>query len=117
MRKLLWWAVAVVVVGVAALLVISHVYHPFTSPPSLVHACGHDYEPAGATTDRAHIEASGVTPFNEITTTSGNLLSSYQIWGEVTPSLGAIPAPQSCGPTVWLRTGTDRFKPYTLVDR
>lgn len=117
MRTLFGRALAAVAVAIAALVVVSHHYHPFASHPTLLHVCGRDYEPSGATTTRAKVEASGVTPFGPIATSTDQLLGSSEVWGRVVPALGAIPDPDVCGPTVWLRTAPDGFKPFTALSQ
>lgn len=114
MRWLFGWAFGIVAVCIGALILVSHVYHPFASHPSLLHVCGHDYQPAGTTQTREQIEASGVLPFTKLTSTP-DLFGSSEVWGVGTASLGVLSLGEHCGNAVWVRTGGDSYKPYTIV--
>lgn len=114
MRWFLSWTLAIVAVCVGVLALVSHVYHPFASHPTLLHVCGQDYQPSGANESRARIVASGVSPFARITSTP-DLFGSSEVWGTAAPSLGVLPRTDGCGGAVWVRTSSDSFKPYTVV--
>lgn len=113
-RWLFSWAFGIVALCIGALILVSHVYHPFASHPSLLHVCGRDYQPSGASESREQIESSGVSPFTLLASTP-DLFGSSEVWGAGTPSLGVLSLGDHCGDTVWVRTGNDSFKPYAVV--
>jgi hypothetical protein len=86
---------------------------PWAAYPSTLHACGRDFQPDGRPESRGHIAKQGYHLVRH-----GDVpgwLNGAQAWTfDTVDRQQTDPLPGGCHVVMWVRGGTDSFKPYVL---